>query len=191
MAGTVAPSGAVAQLVERIHGMDEVTGPIPVSSTSFGHTGRSLGFLLGGFVAGEGSFFTSRLPPRRDGRTRTRFVFQVAVATRDRPVLEALREFLGFGSVTDHRPARAHWQPMSSFTIASFRGHYAATIPFAERYLLPSANKAQYERWRDAFLAYDETRARRTRSVCSEPGCEGCVRGRGLCRSHYYRSTGY
>lgn len=171
--------------------MQEVTGPIPVSSTHSGHLEPSLGYMFGGFVAGEGSFFTSRLPPRRDGRPRTRFAFQVAVATRDRPMLEALRDFLGFGSVSDHRPAHGHWQPMSSFTIASFRGHHAATIPFAERFLLPCAKRSQFEQWRDALLAYDAVRPRRQRSICSEPGCDRFVRGRGLCRSHYYRATGY
>ena len=49
--GILAPSnGAVAQLVERVHGMDEVARSIRVGSTS------TLGYMLGGFVAGEGSF---------------------------------------------------------------------------------------------------------------------------------------
>lgn len=32
----IAKFGAVAQLGERLHGMEEVAGPIPVSSTKFG-----------------------------------------------------------------------------------------------------------------------------------------------------------
>src|SRR5438270_7982875 len=43
--------GAVAQLVERLHGMQEVARSSRVSSTSI-----SLGFSFGGLIAGEGSF---------------------------------------------------------------------------------------------------------------------------------------
>lgn len=72
------PQGAVAQLVERVHGMDEVARSIRVGSTI-----SPEGFVLGGFVAGEGSFsVTQRKPPYSDGRLRKRFVFSVTVASR-------------------------------------------------------------------------------------------------------------
>lgn len=129
-----------------------------------------------------------------NGSTRLAFVFVVTVAARDRPLLEALNTFPGFGSITDRGARRPGWQPTSTFSIRSIRAHHAATIPFAEHYLMPSAKRHQFELWRDALWAYElehPTKWGKGRSLCSEPGCEKPVRGRGLCRSHYYRATGY
>jgi hypothetical protein len=114
------------------------------------------------------------------------------MASRDRPLLEALRQFLGFGSIRDPAIRRAGWLPTSVFTINSFRGHRLATIPFADRFLLPSAKRTQFERWREALERYErEHDIRPGRSTCSVEGCGGLVRGRGLCRAHYYRATGH
>jgi hypothetical protein len=116
------------------------------------------------------------------------------MATRDRSLLEQLREALGFGSIQDRKPARQGWQPTSVFSVASRKAHVAATIPFMEQFLLHSAKREQFEQWRDALLAYDVRHpnpALRGRSVCSVEGCTAYVRGRGLCRRHYYRATGY
>ena len=107
-AGTIAASyGAVAQLVERFHGMEEVAVSSTVSSTDllalFHRCWRSIGSTLCGLVAGEGSFIVTQATPPRfaDGAARKRFVFQVTMAKRDRPALEALRTFLGYGSIGD------------------------------------------------------------------------------------------
>jgi len=121
-------------------------------------------------------------------------VFQMDMASRDRALLEALRRFLGFGSIHNRRPERAHWQPTSVLTLASRKAHHGATIPFSEKYLLRSAKRDQFEAWRDALFLYERkrpTRYGRGRSPCSVPGCDRPVRGRRLCRSHYYRATGY
>lgn len=146
-------------------------------------------------VAGEGCFSVGRRTVTfTDGSPRLRFVFTVSMATRDRPMLEALQQFLGYGCITDASPRRPGWQPMSSFCVASNRAHHAATIPFADRFLLPSAKRRQFEQWRDALVKYERERPSRYGrgpSACSEPGCDKPVRGRGLCRSHYYRATGY
>jgi hypothetical protein len=191
-AGTVAGPGAVAQLAERVHGMDEVRGSIPLSSTRFGPAGRARGYLLGGFVAGEGSFFvTQRARPRADGTRLPRFVFEVSVATRDRALLDDLQGFLGAGSVLDRRPRDERWQPISSFVIAGLETHLRVTLPFGELFLLPGAKRTQFESWSERLLAYAATRRPRQRSVCSVAGCSAFVRGRGLCRSHYHRATGY
>ena len=150
--------------------------------------------MLAGVVAGEGSFTTARQGTYADGTERTRFVFAVKMATRDRPVLDALRNFLGAGSIHDEQPRRAHWQPMSSFQINSRRGHHAATIPFAEAFLLPCHKRDQFDAWRDAFLANEAAHPSRFgmgRSICSVDDCPHPVRGRGLCRKHYYRATGW
>ncbi len=116
------------------------------------------------------------------------------MAIRDRPSLEALQAFLGYGCINDAPPRRRGWQPTATYTVASNRAHHVATIPFGQRFLLPSAKRAQFERWRDALYTYERdrpTRYGKGPSPCSEPGCERPVRGRGLCRSHYYRVTGY
>jgi hypothetical protein len=150
-----------------------------------------VGYTLAGFIAGEGCFTTTRLESFADGSPRVRWKFQVAVATRDRPLLEALREFLGVGAISDAPPRREHWQPISTFTVSSRRALLRQVVPFADRYLLRSAKRSQFETWRSALRDYDELHPPRSRSKCSVPGCDGFVRGRGLCRSHYYRETGY
>jgi hypothetical protein len=121
-------------------------------------------------------------------------VFDVVVAQRDRGMLEQLRELLGFGSIADRVARHERHLPQSAFRIGSMHAHKAATIPFCDEYLLPSAKHDQYALWRGALLSWDElrpTRYGRGPSPCSAPGCEKPVRGRGLCRSHYYRATGY
>jgi hypothetical protein len=154
-----------------------------------------VGFTLGGVVAGEGSFSTARiLPSFKDGRPRLRFVFDVRMAARDLSVLQALREFLGVGSLNMYPPRRADWQPIAAFSVRSRPHHHRATIPFAERFLLPGAKRRQFEAWRDALYEYEAahpTRYGLGPSPCRIDGCGTPVRGRGLCRSHYYRETGY
>jgi hypothetical protein len=108
--------------------------------------------------------------------------------------LQALRTYLGVGSVR-RKPARQpHHQPISEFSVTSMRQHRQATIPFAETFLPASAKREQFERWRAALQQYQSassSRWGRGQSLCSVTGCERPVRGRGLCRSHYYRATGY
>ncbi len=196
--GSFNDPGAVAQLVERLRGTQEVARSSRVSSTQFLpallRTWRLVGFTLGGLVAGEGSFIVTTRGTFVDGTPRLRFVFQVSLAARDRQQLDALRRFLGYGSIYEQPPRRDGYQPMSVFTVASRKGHHAATIPFAERFIPTSEKRRQFELWRDALLSWEierPTRYGRGRSQCSVPGCYKPVRGRMLCRSHYYRATGY
>jgi len=148
--------------------------------------------VLGGLVAAEGSFCTAKTGKQyADGTPRLRFVFTVKMISADRPLLEALREFLGTGNLLDERQ-RGTWQPTSSFTINSFKRHHAATIPFAEQYLLPSQKRQQFEAWCESMRLYEQTHGvKQGRSRCSVENCTDFVRGRGLCRRHYYRATGY
>jgi hypothetical protein len=147
---------------------------------------------LGGFVAGEGSFYiTRRATPYADGSIRPHFVFQVAVASRDDAILVALRQILGFGSIRSCRPRSALWQPQSVLHVASIKAHRAATIPFSERFLPDCAKRRQFAAWRDALEGHASSRPPRVRGTCRELGCGLPVRGRGLCRRHYYRVTGY
>jgi hypothetical protein len=153
-------------------------------------------FVLGGLVAAEGSFIvtTRGLSFVSDGSPRLRFVFQLTMATRDRELLESLHRLLGAGSVND-RPARdSRWLPYSVYTLNSMKMHKARTIPFAESCVLASAKRRQFEQWRDALYRYEverPTQYGRAPSIGSEPGCGQPVRARALCRSDYYRATGY
>jgi len=116
------------------------------------------------------------------------------MASRDEPLLAALRMCLGFGSIHRQPPRRQHWQPTSRLAVNSLRAHEAATIPFCERYLPATAKRSQFEAWRDALRAHDAAHPHRFGkgpSLCAEPDCGQPVRGRGLCRKHYYRATGY
>jgi hypothetical protein len=179
-----------------VHGMHEAGGSSPPSST--GADVDRLGFMLGGVVAGEGSFCITRQTKRfvADGSIRKRFVFSVAMATRDRPLLEALHSLLGVGSLRDEPARSSRLQPVTTLTVNSARSHRAALIPFAERYLLPGAKRAQFVRWRAEMDTYwsallPKQRSGDGRSTCSVEVCDRLVRGRGLCRSHYYRETGW
>lgn len=105
--------GAVAQLVERHAGSVEVRGSTPLSSTDFFPNLTLIGYTLGGLVAGEGSFLIGRRkePFAATGEPRLRFVFLVTMAVRDRPLIEALRNFLGYGSIHETPPKKSHYQP--------------------------------------------------------------------------------
>lgn len=76
------------------------------------------------------------------------------------------------GAINDE-PGRRGWQPSSTFTIGSNRAHHAATIPFSDTFLLPSAKPEQYQRWRNAPLAHEAlhpSKIGRGPSPCSQPG---------------------
>ena len=190
------PYGAIAQLVERFHGMEEVRSSILLSSTTKDEQlGPVSDWSLAGFVAGEGSFqVTRKLPPHADGDPRLRFVFAIAVAQRDLPILEALRTRLGHGGIRTDPPRKAHWQPMSRLTISSVRAHRTAVIPFMDAHLPPSAKRRQFTLWCRAMDAYERDHPNRWGkgpATCSVEGCARPVRGRGLCRSHYHDATGH
>ncbi len=193
------PYGAIAQLVERFHGMEEVAGSIPASSTTlFGglcDTLDMVGFTLGGLVAGEGSFIiTTKQPPFKDGSPRLRFVFSLSMASRDRALLESLQGALGVGSICDSERRHTSWLPASCFTVNSLKAHQAATIPFFDRYLPPTAKRREYLLWKAALTSFDSLHPHRHGKgpgTCAKPECTDPVRGRGLCRRHYYRATGY
>ena len=167
-------------------------GSIPVAST-----GSEISeFQLGGLIAGEGCFTSHDRGEAfvRDGSPRRRFVFQLAMASRDRPLLEQLHRVLGCGQITDSHPAKAGWLPITTVSVSRERDLIDRVIPFMDRFLLPCAKRTQFEHWREELLAYLRDRPSqygRGPSMCSVPGCGRPVRGRGVCRIHYYRLTGY
>jgi hypothetical protein len=129
-----------------------------------------------------------------NGEPIKKFVFQVQVQAQDVGMLNALQDFLGFGSIRYAPSQRSGWQPTYVYTINSLLAHQKATIPFVERYMFPCAKRDQFEVWKHAIEDYIErhkVRWGRGRSVCSEEECHRPVRGRGLCRRHYYRVTGW
>jgi hypothetical protein len=177
--------------------MEEVESSILSSSTLRvrGAVDRANAFFLGGLVAGEGYFSILERNERfSDGSARKRFRFGISMASRDRPLLIDLACLFGVGSVRDSQTRVAGHLPISTFIVDSVRHHKIATIPFAAAFIPPSQKRVQFEAWRDALLAYERDRPTqygRGPSTCSEPDCDRPVRGRGLCRSHYFRATGY
>jgi hypothetical protein len=129
-----------------------------------------------------------------DGSVRLRFTFGITVAARDREIINAIRQTLGFGSIRAIPPRKAGHLDEVGLVVSSRRAHFAATIPFLDTYLLPCAKRRQFEAWRDSLIEHDRahpSRFGKGPSPCSIEGCDKPVRGRGLCRSHYYRATGY
>ena len=180
----VSPFGAIAQLAERHAGSVEVVGSSPTSSTSPGLAHFNAAFL-GGFVAGEG-WFSERIPGRR-------LVFGISVADRDLAILDALRAALGAGSLTrERKPRDPKWQPQATVRVSGRRQNVERVVPFMECWLPRHSRKyQQFAVWRDALLADVAARPFRVAGTCSVDGCEAPIRGRGLCRRHYYRATGY
>jgi hypothetical protein len=158
-------------------------------------TWEHTGHFLGGLVAGEGSYIeTTTGASFVGGEPRKRFIFSLTLASWDRRVVHALRSFLGVGGVYDTTAPHAHWQPTTTLRVQSHMANRRVVIPFSDRFLPPSHKRVQFERWRAAFDDYEQRHPNRWGqgpSTCSEPGCGGPVRGRGLCRSHYYHVTGY
>jgi hypothetical protein len=177
--------------------MDEVARSIRVSSTSVMQQIFVMSAsALAGFVAGEGWFAIGhrKEPFAPEGSPRLRFLFGVTVAERDRRLLEALQQLLGAGSIREKGAGKPGWLSTCEFAIRSSATHRTVTIPFMERFLLPCHKREQFEHWRDELYRYEARRPSqygRGPSSCSVPGCEKPVRGRQLCRSHYYRATGY
>ena len=156
----------------------------------------AVGHLLGGLVAGEGCFrSTARRERFPDGSERRRFVFEVSMASDDRPLLEALQLVLGAGTIQDRGRRRTGWKPESRLTIASEATHVRSTIPFFARVLAPGQKRRQFDAWRAELLAYRRRRADLGIGVgpaaCRVEGCGRPVRGRGLCRGHYDEVTGW
>jgi hypothetical protein len=183
--------GAIAQLVERFHGMEEARGSIPRSSTlsevtSPPSVARSAAWMLGGLVAAEGCFCITRQTPRfvADGAERKRFVFTVTMARRDRALLEQLHARLGVGSLRDIAARSEMWLPTTAFTVSFGQSTPRRGHSLRRQVRAAVRERRQFEAWRDEMNAYWESlppkhRWGDGRSTCSVPGCNQFVRGRG------------
>lgn len=174
--------------------MDEVARSIRVSSTSHPLVAglRMAALTIAGVIAAEGSFMATAGGAYRDGSPRKRFRFELTMAARDRAIVEATRGLLGYGCIGASAPRQRGWQPTVTLAIGSRRAHRASTIPVVDALLPACAKRDQFERWWRALDTYEASLPpRRERSICSTAGCSEPVRGRGLCRRHYYRATGY
>jgi hypothetical protein len=116
------------------------------------------------------------------------------MADRETEALRDLHRVLGVGAISFQPARRAAWQPTATYGIHSRRALRTALIPFCDEHLLWSFKRSQYLVWRDQFQTYEAhfpSNWGAGPSPCSIPGCDKPVRGRGLCRAHYYRETGY
>ena len=118
----------------------------------------------------------------------------MTMADRDLAAVTALRDFIAVGSVMHRPPQRPNWLPTVTLSVTGRRGIRDSLIPFCDAYLIAGHKRAQYLRWREQFHDY-ETRFPSNwgagPSPCAVAGCDRPVRGRGLCRAHYYEATGY
>jgi hypothetical protein len=118
----------------------------------------------------------------------------IEMRDEDGKLLEALAEGFGCGSIYQRPARKPGYAATRSFEVGAIADHHRSTIPFASTYLPACAKRRQFERWCEELRAYERDRPTqwgRGSSVCNKPGCCRPVRGRGLCRIHYYRATGY
>lgn len=111
----------------------------------------------------------------------------------DALVIEACRELLGFGSIRSVERRKAGWKDTTQLMVHSRRAIELAVIPFFDQFLLSCHKREQFDAWRadfEAYVAAHPSQWGKGPSVCSMPDCERPVRGRGLCRRHYYVATG-
>ncbi len=187
--------GAIAQLVERLNGIQKAAGSIPASSTIDSFAAREgVGHFLGGLVAAEGCFSRSVVGLRRDGSERGRYVFVMEMASVDTGLVELLHLALGVGSIHSVKARNPRWQSSVRFTVSSRRAHRDATVPFMQHFLPEGAKRQAFERWYRTL--WDEELEHPSRwgcgpSPCSMDECSDPVRGQGLCRRHYYELTGW
>ncbi|HEY8215986.1 MAG TPA: hypothetical protein VIH82_02560 [Acidimicrobiia bacterium] len=136
-----------------------------------------MGEFLGGFVAGEGSFYQSGEPPK--------FVFAVGLGAVDAATCELLKTFFGAGHITHFPRRKPHYDDEVTFAIQSMRDHLDVTIPFMDAHLPESYKRTQYLAWREELLDYCEHRAKRRRA-CTVDGCDAPQRAHGYCRRHLW-----
>jgi hypothetical protein len=145
-------------------------------------------------IAGEGCFLVGSIGTRNDGSERLRFRFTIKMADREVDALRDLHGVLGVGAISFQAARRATWQPTATYSVHSRRAIRTSLIPFCDEHLLWSFKRQQYLHWRERFITYESrfpSNWGAGPSPCSIPGCDKPVRGRGLCRAHYYRETGY
>jgi hypothetical protein len=123
-----------------------------------------------------------------------RFRFGLTMADRDRAVVVRLRDAIGAGSIARQVPQRRGWQPTVTLSVSGRKSLREQAIPFFDEHLVAGDKRRQYLDWRRAFTEYEAhfpSSWGAGPSPCARPGCDRPVRGRGLCRAHYYEETGY
>jgi hypothetical protein len=104
-------------------------------------------------LAGESGFWIRERRERRaDGSARGRFVFDVLMADRDADLLHDLQRTLRVGRVRMIPPRRAGWLASAQLRITARADNVERVVPFADRYLLPSAKRDAFLAWRAELL---------------------------------------
>lgn len=133
--------------------------------------------FLGGFVAAEGCFTSTRIAGR------TRFRFAVSLGARDRCMCEMFHDFLGVGTVYTSPRRRPHYDDEVTFAVQAIRDLAEVVVPFMDAHLMPSHKREQYLSWRSQLLARLEER--KAPPPCEVDGCGKRRRARGVCRLHH------
>jgi hypothetical protein len=111
---------------------------------------------ISGFVVGEGCFYVEF---GQDGmyrhKVRVRPSFVVEVAEHDRPILEAMQQVIGCGTVYNldygryEKYASKNWKPHVRFKVSNFADISTKLIPFFDKHVLFGKKKEAF----DAFKA--------------------------------------
>jgi LAGLIDADG DNA endonuclease family protein len=141
--------------------------------------GTDLGAYIAGFVAGEGTFTG----------TKNTNVFAVMLGEVDAETCELLQSFFGVGHVYHYSRRQPHYDDFVVFQVRKTADLVHVIIPFMDEHLPSSYKRQQYDAWRCKVLDFWEFGMKRRRS-CTVDGCERPQRGRGVCRTHYYRLYG-
>jgi hypothetical protein len=130
-------------------------------------------------VAGEGTFTG----------TNRKYTFAVALGEVDAASCELLHSFFGVGHVYHYPRRKPHYDDEVVFQVRKTAHLVRVIIPFMDEHLPPSFKREQFAAWRADVIDHWEYGIKRRRQ-CSMDGCERPQRGRGLCRTHYYRVYG-
>ena len=161
-ANVTRPSGAIAQLVERFHGMEEVRGSIPLAPlSSVRAASHRSGFVARRADRRRGVLHGRPARTRVDGSPRLRFRFTPDDG-RPRPAAarRRLRRFIGVGSI-QHEPARSARAGSRPSTYAVAAGRASASrssrsatrtcIAGAQAHAVPATGASSFHEYEARF----------------------------------------
>ena len=111
--------------------------------------------MLGGLIAGEGSFFISI---QRDERMKLgyqlhpSFSLDLVDSPADKLLVENTQKMFGCGKIRTRQDKRPQCQPMVEFSVSKLDDLVSKVIPLCNRIIPQSAKRLSFERWRELVL---------------------------------------
>jgi len=135
---------------------------------------RDFGNWLSGFTDGEGCFrlARSRHPKYRDQYRSGFATFEINMRVDDRPILEQIRSFFGFGSITEHDSYAKdrNGERQAKLVCTRVRPLNGIIIPQFEQYQLRAKKARDFLIWREAVRLLYQV-AMRPRKAKRGKGC--------------------